>query len=426
MAISTSWGAILPEGHDITRLKLDLMLGRAVRYFNEAAFPGIGGVFFVRQLTWSALGLELAEKADEIPMRVAEAIEALACWIALFRTNLYKESGRIQGKRKLDEERGFSYMVLRQRSNYVTQPFRMGTTAALVGLELAQGSPRLFNSLELTPAGHSLARLVLEQKTVGDWLLENWIGASSVPKKIPEAVKRALLPGSDETDSQGASTKEKKLIRDLLQKNSIRKDMIKAMQTLKAQPGKKGGLGTTEGNQKLLDGVTNNSQKNNLLAAFAFEEMRAAALTVVSSIAAQVKTSAVKLNEVSKNGQLVKHLQFLQDRCENLTKSMRVAGMGKGDAPEDASKFCSEQEAIDIQSRIRDLTKRLPGVLECSGDLIAKGHLFREDLVLDDEETSEALPIVAEDENSLAPTPSRLVRAYHLMQDVQWANLDIQ
>jgi hypothetical protein len=51
-----------------------------MRYHREQSVPGIGGAWFVRQLSWAVAGFKLLkENTKESPIRVANAIEALAC-----------------------------------------------------------------------------------------------------------------------------------------------------------------------------------------------------------------------------------------------------------------------------------------------------------------------------------------------------------
>ncbi len=68
--------SLLPAG----RASLDLGLMRAERFYRELAVPGIGGIWFTRQVSWSvgalALGSDLPGTIN--PATLARAIEALA------------------------------------------------------------------------------------------------------------------------------------------------------------------------------------------------------------------------------------------------------------------------------------------------------------------------------------------------------------
>ena len=73
-------------------MRLDFGLRPAILALNEWAIPSLRGVFFVRQLTWSCLGIMRADKMNRPSMatRVAEGIEALASWIAIGRPDYMK------------------------------------------------------------------------------------------------------------------------------------------------------------------------------------------------------------------------------------------------------------------------------------------------------------------------------------------------
>ena len=106
----STWGTIEPTESLQTRLRLDFGLRPAILALNDWAVPGLGGVFFVRQLTWSCLGIRLAGELDRPAMaaRIAEGIEALASWTAL-GCGGYEKDDRVQGKRKLRRQDGLSF-----------------------------------------------------------------------------------------------------------------------------------------------------------------------------------------------------------------------------------------------------------------------------------------------------------------------------
>ena len=411
------WGFIQPGDNESNRVRLDLQLVRAVRAFNEMVFPGIGSVFFVRQISWSVIGLSLAEMNGKTPSRVAEAVEALACWIALFRCGTdYVDSQRIRGKRKLGIERGFDYSVWSLRKNYVSQPIRMGTTAALVGLDLALGTRTRFNSLKLTAEGRSLAGLLLriQEHSAGDWLLNKWMSSSHSPtSKIPDPVKRILLPGGDTANNQdGATELERRLIRRQLKLDPVRFQMLNAMLEMDASPG-----ASKQTNDRLIDLIdcVNPPQGKKLRAAFDFEDMRSKALLLVKSIATQISGGAATLKRLALSERIVFRLEHLQDACKILEASMKHADVSQ----KEASDFICEQLNDSAEERIRSLVRRLPQVLTINNeDLVIRGTLFKENLVLTDEE--ELLSIADSPDDDISAAPARLIRAYMLMQDCQW------
>jgi len=77
-----------PETVVSQRRPRTLGLGAAVRAFDELAVPGLGGVWFGKQLFLATLGVAVAEKVRGCGMpvqniEVTNAVEALACWLGL-------------------------------------------------------------------------------------------------------------------------------------------------------------------------------------------------------------------------------------------------------------------------------------------------------------------------------------------------------
>lgn len=173
LRLELTWGLLGPATVADERRVRTLGLGAAVRRFNELAVPGLGAVWFGKQLVLATLGIQVAELAREAGLRVtnvecANAIEALACWLAMGRSAPPGASGhrpdpRVRGTSKLPREHGMAFKAVRQRSFYVSQPMRMGTTAALQPLGLAAGATRRFNSLELTDAGRAALRAAFQR-----------------------------------------------------------------------------------------------------------------------------------------------------------------------------------------------------------------------------------------------------------------------
>ncbi len=84
-----AWGLLGPEFLPNARRTRTLGLGASVRSFNDLAVPGLGGVWYGKQLLLATLGVAVAEEARSLGAKVqnvemANAIEALACWLAFF------------------------------------------------------------------------------------------------------------------------------------------------------------------------------------------------------------------------------------------------------------------------------------------------------------------------------------------------------
>ena len=59
------WGVLGPENVRSERRTRTLGLGAAVRNFNELAVPGLGGVWFAKQIFLALLGLAVAERVRQ-------------------------------------------------------------------------------------------------------------------------------------------------------------------------------------------------------------------------------------------------------------------------------------------------------------------------------------------------------------------------
>ena len=129
------WFIPKPEKMPPQRATLRLGLGRADRFYRELAVPGIGGVEFVRQISWSLLGLALSEVRElrrHRPNMIANGIKALACkltWKHLADTDgLEDYGGPMRGKLASNRSpEKMSFADLTNRRNYVQVTYRQST-----------------------------------------------------------------------------------------------------------------------------------------------------------------------------------------------------------------------------------------------------------------------------------------------------------
>jgi len=154
------WGLLGPEFLPSVRRTRTLGLGSSIRLFNELAVPGLGGIWFGKQALLATLGVLVAEQARKNGMKVqnievADAIEALACWLAFIR-NGWAGDPRLRGSSKLQGKKDdFSFARVRQRDFYVTQPMRMATVQALPALGLVDSESTRFNAFHTSELGES-------------------------------------------------------------------------------------------------------------------------------------------------------------------------------------------------------------------------------------------------------------------------------
>lgn len=148
------WGLLGPETLISLRRTRTLGVASAVRHYNELAVPGMGNIWFARQLYQALLGIAAAEKVRHNGLvvsniEVANAIEALGSWLTL-KNNGWQRDSRLRGANKLYGMHDVSFAKLRKRSAYVTQPMRMATVQPLIELGFVTSSSERFNSYQCT------------------------------------------------------------------------------------------------------------------------------------------------------------------------------------------------------------------------------------------------------------------------------------
>jgi hypothetical protein len=161
-----TWGLLGPETLAGERRTRTLGLGAVVRLFNDRAVPGLGGVWFGKQVFLATLGVAVAEKHRNSGRRVrnievANAVEALACWLAL-NWNEWNRDSRLRGATKMVGKSDLSYAAVRSPRFYVTVPMRQSTVQPLRALALVDGTGERFNSFHCTQHGSDFIEAVCE------------------------------------------------------------------------------------------------------------------------------------------------------------------------------------------------------------------------------------------------------------------------
>lgn len=159
-----AWGLLGPETLGSERRTRTLGLGATVRSFNDLAVPGLGGVWFGKQFFLATLGVSVAERVRSSGKRVqnievANAIEALACFLAL-RVNGWQRDPRLRGATKMAGKTDLSFATMRKPSFYVTQPMRQATVQPLRALGMAESSGERFNAFTRTQLGDDFINAV--------------------------------------------------------------------------------------------------------------------------------------------------------------------------------------------------------------------------------------------------------------------------
>lgn len=188
--VNFQWGLMGPDAIASTRRVRTLGLGAVVRRFNDAAVPGMGSLWYAKQLLWSLLGIHVATTAREKGMRVtnvevANALEATASIIVM--KEKHDDLSRIRGQQKLQGKDFCTFPEARKPNFYVSQPMRMGMVQPLRELDLVQGGATRFNSYKLSEKGYEFLERACKpygsayiNKGVQQALLE-WVQGKSMP-----------------------------------------------------------------------------------------------------------------------------------------------------------------------------------------------------------------------------------------------------
>lgn len=395
--MSSIWGAIEPAESISGRLRLDFGLRPAILRFNEWAVPGLGGAFFVRQLSWACMGLRLAQDLDgrASPARVAEGLEALASWIAVRQAkDTLAQEDRVQGKRKFAGVSSLSFNDVSRGGTYVTVPFRRAATRALPGLGFCKEEAN-FNALRLTQYGSELAESAMLDDGARKRIVQ-WLQAGTVPiHKVAEPLKKALLP-------EFATNTELNLVRTRVLADRSRETLAGLLHKSSDES-----LASVDGRERFLRGLTDGAMRERLASCFVFEDLRFASLAAAQIIANEIFDRPRPAAVLANSAEVQDSFARLQQIVTNL------GALLPQDAPPEATAFCSEQaEGVSGVTRIVSLCSRVPMIFSVIGDQIDKGigysrEIFAEE-PFDNTEVKQELPI---------PVPRPLIRLRRLLME---------
>lgn len=208
------WGVLGPETLQSARRTRTLELGAAVRMFNEIAVPGLGGAWFGKQIFLAVLGVAVSERirarggrADNI--QVANAIEALGCWLA-YTHNGRQRDDRLRGIDKLaGVDRPLLFSAFSRRGFYVTQPMRMGTVQALRSLGLVHSAGERFNAYSCSEIGVDFIEACCEGlrprrlhplDALFSWASENLDPDTSTMRRVISPVEPLPVPAREQLE----------------------------------------------------------------------------------------------------------------------------------------------------------------------------------------------------------------------------------
>lgn len=371
------WFAPAPSTADTTRLTLDFGLRSSDLYFRELVVPGLGGVWFVRQLAWAtgaiALKHEMSQLGGHVPTatRISHGIEALACKRDYLDGNT--DSPMVLGKRAFGRDPDgtiIDFERLTQRAYYVVNTHRQDTSRALRennGLGLASGSR--FNQFSLTGAGQALADTFLDQ-TVGQgggrlrrWL-QDWIRDRA---KFTNSVSKALVPSHPSAGE--AEHVSSRLLGVAGSDGDKRRALASALGRSKELPDIEAVVAPR------LRSKGHARQALEVIAALRFGAAMDQTREVAAHITRQLEpeTSGLPCSRISRDTQAKRALSALRLACKKFVVSSDAAAIGERDSLRFADEVLGATDAEVIASIVR----RVPDLLSLVDGSACHGPLFR-------------------------------------------------
>lgn len=416
------WFSPAPSQISTSRISLDFDLRTADLFFRELVVPGLGRIWFARQLSWplAALALyeELASSGSNAPKPTAicHGIEALACKLE-YEANSDREtrSRRILGSRAFGREDGqeiWSFHRLHQASNYVRNTHRQAATRAIRvdgGLGFARG-PR-FDLLELEPVGHALANAFLNQNVgQGGTTLRKWIvGWLQDEKKLPSshASFRTAFSPEHATDDERALVRSR-VLGTSTGASEKRQRLARALGRTDAMPDIEGAVVVR------LRSVGHREQADQIVAARAFGAVLDRARDVVASLTRVVEPArgGVKVPNLVADSGIKSAIKDLRSATRNYLEKANVAGV---DEPTSRA-FADAVAAADDAETIRLMVQRAGEVLGLADSSVVRGALFR---VVDGADEASAFEDgAASSEPDRTGRTFRIANLHELLRDV--------
>ena len=379
------WGLLGPERLlDLRRIRT-LGLSACVRHFNEKAVPGMGTVWFGKQVLLAVLGVQVAQQARESGARVrnaevTDAIEALACWLAL-QDNAGKRDLRLRGRVKLLGRTDWCFEKARQPTFYVTNPMRMSTVQALPALGLVESDGARFNAFAVSPLGKRFVELAFDSyrpfKRSVDGHLTRWVRGETTQVDT-EALRSALSP-LEPMDRDAL-----RFLKDCMCNGkggdaaSRRHDALDWIEALRQdKPGRR----SAGAKPVYLD----HEHWRDITAGAAFFRTRRLAIAVLNILEAFLRLGGDARLNGSGAEKLLKHAKA---PLEALSLAAKAFPSKKDENPE-ADRFCRECTQDEPASVLRALVARDGRVLRLHGDMIESGPAFSRPAPVDQDATDD-------------------------------------
>lgn len=379
---SAYWFSPTPSELSSSRLSLDFGLRAADLFFRELVVPGLGRIWFVRQLSWPLAALAVRESMREQRYNapratvICHAIEALACKLEYCYGD--RDSRRVLGKRAFGREEEvavWAFDGLRQPAHYVRNTHRQAATRALrmdSGLGFAEGSR--FDLLRLTPIGRGIADAFLAQRvgqggaSLRQWLIA-WIrGENDIPEQ-PNSLARALSP-----EHQNPTQGERDLVRARVLE--VETPACVTRKRLAHVIGNGANLPDIEHMivPRLRD-ADHKKQADEILAARSFGAMLDRMRDVVAALTGVVEPGrgAVAIIHLVRDPKVNEALEHLTQAAKNFVERADIAAITEPTSRTFARAFLN----ADGAARIRLLVDRADQMLSLSDQSVIRGALFR-------------------------------------------------
>ena len=385
--MTSIWFSPAPSEITVSRISLDFDLRAADLFFRELVVPGLGRIWFARQLSWplAALALheELANHGSNAPKPTAicHGIEALACKLEyVANPDQDPRFPRILGSRAFGRDENseeWTFQQLHQRRNYVQNTHRQAATRAISverGLGFARGSR--FDLLELEPVGRDLANAFLDQH-VGNGgttlrrCLVGWLGGEKELPASRDKYRRALSPECP-TQQEKERVRARLLDADTQKRNEAKEKR----QRLAHAVGRADEMRDIERDIVIcLRKAGHSEQADEVIAARAFGAVLDRARDAVASLTRKVEPARGGVNLATMTGdQDIKRVfENLRSATTNYVNKANAAGVNEPTS----RAFADAVAAADDGKAIRLMVCRAGEVLALADDSIIRGALFR-------------------------------------------------
>lgn len=366
--LSEHWGLLGPDQVSNERRVRSLGVAPAIRAYNDAAVPGLGGVWFAKPLVIALTGIAVAEKTGQRPVVVANAVEALACWLALNQSEA-KRDPRIRGSQKLGGKEFPEYRQASRPNYYVTQPMRQQTVQPLRALGLVESTALdRFNAYRVSEAGQRLLDAAFSDLNPFNSgvvsILSQW--ANGNPRNLTKSQQLIDALSPTAPLSQGAC--------DLLREQLVAGDTKRIRRSAALAWVREAAHRRSAPNWEQRPAQIDERHWNDLRSGASFFAVRDAALATLQDVECRItitKSERIPLSDT---------WPALEDSVGKLRAAAQAFLSGPPDtSPERiATAFCRETTAVSQVDVIRCLVQRDERVLRLDGDRICKGSSFQD------------------------------------------------